>query len=120
MDAAAVDRSVWSANLCSYALLFIVACVWLGWKPYRGGEKAPPLKRVLQENPIDVAYLHNVAIPSSDPASRPRLVKSVAQLEVYLADFKSFMHDVEEGGLVVRKTSVWVVGNRLFRGLIAG
>jgi hypothetical protein len=31
VDAAAVDRSVWYANLASYSLLFIAACIWLAW-----------------------------------------------------------------------------------------
>jgi hypothetical protein len=31
LDAAAVDRSVWFANLASYSLLFVAACMWLGW-----------------------------------------------------------------------------------------
>ena len=31
LDAVAVDRSVWCANLASYALLFTAACVWLAW-----------------------------------------------------------------------------------------
>jgi hypothetical protein len=32
LDRAAVDRSVWFANLASYALLFLGACVWFGYE----------------------------------------------------------------------------------------
>jgi hypothetical protein len=31
LDRAAVDRSVWFANLASYSLLFVAACAWFGW-----------------------------------------------------------------------------------------
>ena len=31
LETAAVDRSVWYANLASYTLLFLAACAWLGW-----------------------------------------------------------------------------------------
>jgi hypothetical protein len=31
VNRAAVDRSVWFANLASYSLLFLAACVWYGW-----------------------------------------------------------------------------------------
>jgi hypothetical protein len=103
IDAAAVDRSVWFANLCSYAVLFVAACGWLGWELYRGEAKAPAMKRMLQEHPIDVAYLHDLVIPSCAADARPKLLSSVAQLEVYLADFDAFMHDVEQGKIAVRK-----------------
>jgi hypothetical protein len=103
IDVGAVDRSVWSANLCSYALLFVAACGWLGWELCRGDLKAPATKRLLQEHPIDIAYLHDVIIPSCDVDCRSKLVSSVEQLEAYLADFKSCMHDVEQGKIAVRK-----------------
>jgi hypothetical protein len=103
IDRSAVDRSVWFANLCSYALLFVAACGWMSWELYQGGEKAPAMRRVLQEHPIDVAYLHDVAIPSCDADSRPKLLNAVAQLEAYLADFDAFMQDVELGKITVWK-----------------
>jgi hypothetical protein len=103
IDAATVDRSVWIANACSYALLFVAACGWLGWELYRGDLKAPAMKRVLQEHPIDVTYLQDVAIPSCDVGSRSKLASSVAQLEAYLADFDACMHDVEQGKIAIRK-----------------
>jgi hypothetical protein len=103
IDAGVVDRSVWFANLCSYALLFVAACGWLGWEIYKGEEKAPAMRRMLQEHPIDVSYLHDVAIPSCDADTRPKLLSSVAQLEAYLADFDAFMHDVELGKITVWK-----------------
>jgi hypothetical protein len=84
-------------------LLFVAACGWLGWELYRGGAKAPASKRVLQEHPIDVAYLHDVVMPSCDAGSRPKLLSSVAQLEACLAGFDAFMHDVEQGKIAVRK-----------------
>jgi hypothetical protein len=103
IDVAAVDRSVLRANLCSYALLFAAACGWLGWELYKGDLKAPATKRVLQEHPIDVAYLHDVVIPSCDVACRSKLVSSVGRLEACLADFESCMHDIEQGKIAVRK-----------------
>jgi hypothetical protein len=103
INVAAVDRSVWFANLCSYALLFVAGCGWLGWELYAGDAKAPAMKRVLQDHPIDVAYMHEVTIPSCDAGSRPKLLSSVAQLEACLADFDAFMHDVEHGKIAVRK-----------------
>jgi hypothetical protein len=99
LDASAVDRSVWFANLCSYAVLFIAACGWLGW----GEEKAPAVKRMLQEHPIDIAYLHDTAIPACDAGSRPRFIKAVAQLERNWADFEVLMHGVEQGKIAVKK-----------------
>lgn len=103
IDAAAVNRSVWFANLCSYALLFVVGCGWLSWEIYRGDAKAPAVKRLLQEHPIDVTYLHQVIIPSCDPGSRPKFVSAVVQLEASLTDFEAVMRDVEQGKVAVRK-----------------
>jgi len=103
LDSGAVDRSVWFANLCSYALLFIAACGWLGWELCCGEEKAPAVKRMLQEHPIDIAYLHDVAIPTCDPGSRPKFINAVAQLETQLADFDALMQDVEHGKIAVKK-----------------
>ena len=103
LDAGAVDRSVWFANLCSYTLLFIAASGWLGWELCWGEEKAPAVKRMLQESPIDIAYLHDVAIPSCDAGSRPKFINAAAQLEAYLGDFEALMHDVEQGKIAVRK-----------------
>ena len=100
LAAAAVDRSVWSANLCSYTLLFITACGWLGWEVYKGPTKAPAVRR-MREHPVDLAYLHDVAIPSADPVVRPKLLSSVTELEAYLADLDVFMRDVEQGKIAV-------------------
>ena len=102
-DPSAVDHSVWLANLCSYGLLFAVACGWLGWEIHRGAEKAPVTKRTLQDNPVDRAYLHEVAIPSSDGASRPHLTGGVTRLEAALDDFHIFMRGVEDGKIAIRK-----------------
>jgi hypothetical protein len=103
LDVGAIDRSVWIANLCSYALLFIAACGWLGWEICWGEEKAPAVRRMLQEHPTDIAYLHDVAIPSSDDGSRPKFINAVTQLETQLADFDALMSDVEQGKIAVRK-----------------
>jgi len=103
LDASAVDRSVWVANLCSYAVLFIAACGWLGWELCWGEEKAPAVKRLLREHPIDIAYLHETAIPGCDGGSRPQFIKAVAQLERNWANFDALMHDVENGKIAVRK-----------------
>jgi len=103
IDAAIVDRSVWIANSYSYALLFIVACGWLSYEIYSGGAKAPAMKRVLQEHPVDVAYLHDVVVPSCDANSRSKFLRSVAQLEASLADFEACMREVEQGKIAVRK-----------------
>jgi hypothetical protein len=103
IDPVAVDRSVWFANLYSYALLFVAACGWLAWEICCGGQTAPAMQRLLQAPPIDVAYLHNVVIPSCDAGSRPRFLMSVTQLEAHLADFEAFMRDVAQGKIAVRK-----------------
>jgi hypothetical protein len=86
LDRRAVDRTVWFANLWSYAFLFAAVSGVLAWQLYKGPEKAPAVKRS-QEHPVDLAYLHNVAIPSADPAVRPKLLSSVTQLESILGRF---------------------------------
>ena len=103
INAAAVNRSVWFANLYSYALLSIVACGWLTWELGGGGNTAPATQRTLQEHPIDVAQLHNEIIPSCDASSRPAFLASVTQLEANLADFDAFMRDVAQGAIPVRE-----------------
>jgi hypothetical protein len=103
IDGATVDRSVWIANAYSYALLFVAACGWLGWELYRSDLKAPAMKRLLHEHPIDVAYLNDVVTPSCDANSRSKFLNSVAQLDASLADFDALMHDVERGKIAVRK-----------------
>jgi hypothetical protein len=102
-ERALVDRSVWTANLASYSVLFVAACAWLGWAIVATGETAPPTKRVLQKDPIDLPYLHNVYIPSFDARLRPRLLQATAELEAALQDFHTFMHNVESGKIPVRK-----------------
>jgi hypothetical protein len=37
LDRAAIDRSVWFANLASYLLLFVAALVWLGYEVHATG-----------------------------------------------------------------------------------
>jgi hypothetical protein len=102
-DAAIVDRSVWFANLASYGLLFVVACGWVGWEICYGGEKAPVVKRLLQEHPIDFAYLQNAVVSSSDADACLTFDAAISQLEGYLADFDAMMRDVEQGKITVRK-----------------
>ena len=103
LDCSAVDSSAWSANLWSYGLLFAVACGWVGWELYKGGEKAPPVPRLIQEHPIDLKYLRDVAIPSVNGDSRPKFVEAVARLEDCLTDFEALMHNVESGKIPVKK-----------------
>jgi hypothetical protein len=103
IDEAVVDRSVWKANLWSYAVLFVIACVWLGWELSGVRGKAPVMKRVLHEHVIDVAYMHDVAIPNSNQDVRPQLTASVARFEIVLAGFEQLMRDVEQGKTLVRK-----------------
>lgn len=95
IEGAAVDRSVWKANLWSYAVLFVLACGWLGWELSGVRGKAPVMKRVLHEHVIDVAYLHDVAIPNSNQDVRPQLTASVARFEIVQAEFEQLMRDVE-------------------------
>jgi hypothetical protein len=98
-----VDRSVWTANLWSYGLLFVVGCGWIGWEVFKGEEKAPPVTRLIQEHPIDLKNLHYVAIPSSPVDSRPQFAEAVAKLEACLTDFQTLIHDVESGKIAVTK-----------------
>ena len=57
---------------------------------------------MLQEQPIDTVYLHDVAIPSCEAGSRTEFVAAVAKLESSLEDFRTIMHDVGLG-----KVAVW-------------
>jgi hypothetical protein len=66
--------------------------------------KAPAMKRLLHDPPIDLRYLHDVFVPSYDAASRAKLLNSIAQLETHLAEFQAFMRDVETGKIVVRQS----------------
>jgi hypothetical protein len=65
------------------------------------GEKAPVMKRVLHDDPIDRQYVHEVFIPNQ--VSEDEVRRAVAQLEVHIAEFQSFMRDVEAGKIAVRK-----------------
>jgi hypothetical protein len=103
IDGAVVDRSVWKANLWSYAVLFVIACSWLGWELSDARGKAPVVKRVFHEHAIDVAYLHDVAIPASNQDVRPQLTASVARLEIVQAEFEQLMREVEQGKTPVRR-----------------
>jgi hypothetical protein len=62
---------------------------------------APVMKRVLQDEPIDRRYLHEVFIPAH--ASQEQLLRSVALLETHVAEFQSFMRDVEIGKIAVKQ-----------------
>jgi hypothetical protein len=110
-ERALVDRSVRTANLASYSVLFVAACAWLVWAIVATGETAPPTKRFLQNNPIDLPNLHDVFIPAFDARLRPQLLQATGELEAALRDFHSFMHSVETGKMPVRKrldTGRWV------------
>jgi hypothetical protein len=72
--------------------LFLAAC---------RAEKAPVMKRVLHDDPIDRQYLHEVFIPHQ--VSEDELRRAVAQLESHIAEFQSFMRDVETGQIPVVK-----------------
>src|SRR5262249_17423938 len=91
----------WFANLWSYALLFAAACGWVGWEVYKGEDKAPPVKRVIQEHPIDLAYLRDTSIIVCPGADSRRFATAVAQLEACWADFDALMRDVERGKVAV-------------------
>jgi hypothetical protein len=103
LDPAAVDHSAWLANLCSYALLFAISCGWLGWEIYHGGERAPLVKRMIQEQPIDFVYLHEGVMPSCDTRCQPKFAAVVAQLETCLTDVEGMMRSVEQGNIPVQK-----------------
>jgi hypothetical protein len=51
--------------------LFAVVSCLLAWQVYTGPEKAPAVKRA-QDQPVDLKYLHDVAIPSADPTVQPK------------------------------------------------
>ena len=59
------------------------------------------MKRVLHDDPIDRQYLHEVFLPSQ--ISQNKAQRAVAQLEEHIAEFQSFMRDVEAGKIPVQK-----------------
>jgi hypothetical protein len=64
--------------------------------------KAPVMKRLSKDDPIDERYLREVFVPSyTGPRSKSELSNSVSQLEEHLAEFRGFMHDVEVGKIPV-------------------
>src|SRR5947209_1072228 len=74
------------------AASFLVAC---------GNEKAPVMKRVLNDDPIDRQYLNDVFVPNQ--VSQDEIRHAVAELEADIAEFQSFMRDVETGKIPVRQ-----------------
>lgn len=103
LDRTAVNHSAWSANLCSYTLLFAIACGWVGWEICRGSEKAPLVKRMIQEQPIDFVYLHQVVMPACEAKCQAKFAAVVAQLETCFTDFEEMMRSVEQGKIPVQK-----------------
>jgi len=77
--------------------LILLVCVAVGCSP-----KAPAMKRVPNYELIDENYLTNVFFQSySGPSSKSALSNSVNQLEEHLAEFRTFMRNVEVGKIPV-------------------
>ncbi len=58
-------------------------------------EKAPAIKRLVREKPIDTCYLQEIFIPAyADTHTKSSLIQSADELEKNLAEFQTFMHDV--------------------------
>jgi len=88
-------------------LLSVLAGMAVGCAP----PKAPAMKRLLNDEPIDMHYLKDVFVPSyGDQSSRLALSNSVIQLEEHLAEFRAFMHQVEIGRIPViqNRKGMWV------------
>jgi hypothetical protein len=97
-----VNRAVRVANLWSYGLLFSAAMGWYGYQLAWGMEKAPPMRRVTQNPPIDIQYLHEVAIPAHDSGTDGKQFRAAAaKLQEDLAELDGVMRDVETGKVAV-------------------
>jgi len=80
-------------------LLIVLISVAFGCSP---PPKAPAMKRVPNYEQIDENYLTNVFLASyTGPSSKSDLSNSVSQFEEHLAEFRTFMHDVEAGKIPV-------------------
>jgi hypothetical protein len=79
--------------------LICLAVVAAGCDP-----QAPAMKRVVSYDLIDEHYLKEVFVPSyAGPSSKSTLSNSVIQLDMHLAEFRDFMHQVETGSIPVKQ-----------------
>ena len=81
---------------------FLLFAVLIGLAAGCFSSSAPAMKRLAKDDPIDERYLKDVFVPAySGPHSKSELSNSVSQLQGHLAEFRVFMHDVEDGKIRV-------------------